>query len=251
MRRRLSDGIVEDILGQIGSGELAEGSELPAEAALATTYGVGRSVMREALRGLAAKGFLVARQGSTTTVAPRTKWNVLDPDFLSANSGEEFFSELQEARELLEPLMARLAAERRSDAMIASLEQLHNAMIEAGEDPERHAELDVKFHEAIAVATGNTILVSVHNSISNMGYRTRTASAAVPGAVDRAIHWHRQILETVAGGDPDTAEAAMRMHLRQVRGELAAISSSQHSPDGAPSGPNPNHAPNPISAPAK
>ncbi|WP_158607920.1 FadR/GntR family transcriptional regulator [Nocardia panacis] len=231
MRQKLSDGIVDDILGKIGSGELPEGSVLPAEAALAAQYGVGRSVMREALRGLAAKGFLVSRQGSTTTVAPRTQWSVLDPDFLAANSGAAFYEELQEARELLEPLITRLAATRRPPELIDTLQRLHSEMISAGADPEQHAELDVRFHETLATATGNTVLVSMHNSISNMGHRTRAASAAIPGAVERAIHWHHQILETVAAGDPDTAEAAMRMHLRQVRGELSAVQTAARIPE--------------------
>jgi DNA-binding FadR family transcriptional regulator len=222
-RRKLSDSIVEDFLRRIGNGELQAGAAVPAESALSATYGVGRSVTREALRGLAAKGFLEVRQGSATVVAPRHRWQVLDPDFLAVNSGDEFFAQLQEARELIEPQLAALAAERADAEVIATLQELTRQLADAGTNRSEHARIDIRFHEVIATATGNPVLASLHASITSLGLRTREASVDVPGAVDRAVFWHRHILAAIESGDASSADAAMRMHLRQVRDELEQL----------------------------
>lgn len=222
-RERLSHGIVVDYLEKIGSGELEPGEQLPTESALCDTYGVGRSVVREALQALDAKGFVLVRQGSVAVVAPRHRWHVLDPVFLSVNTGEDFFELLQEARELLEPRLAALAAERAIPEILDELTQLNEALAAHQESPEEHAALDVAFHEAIAKATDNAVLVSLHASISGLGWRTRYASAAIPGAIDRAVRWHREIVAAVRAKDPVWASAAMDLHLRQVREELERI----------------------------
>ena len=218
----MSDRIVADYLSRIGNGELAQGSALPAESGMCAEYGVSRSVAREAVRTLAAKGFVIASQGSTTVVAPRTRWNVLDVDFLAVNSGEEFFDYLQEARELLEPNISATAARTITDEQLSDLERLQS-QLELATMPAEHAPLDIAFHEAIATATGNPVLVALHNLISGLGYRTRVRSAELPGGIERASAWHAQIITALRARDAEAAESAMRLHLRQVRAELEAL----------------------------
>lgn len=222
-KEKMSNAIVSDYLKQIGSGELEPGTQLPAEGALCEMYGVGRSVVREALQALDAKGFIIVRQGSVAAVAPRHRWQVLDPAFLSVNTGEDFFDQLQEAREVLEPRLAAIAAARITPEGLQELEQLNRDLSVTRESPEEHAAKDLAFHEAIARATENALLVSLHASISGLGWRTRFASAAVDGAIDRAAHWHERIVEALRAGDPVWAAAAMELHLRQVRNELGKI----------------------------
>lgn len=220
VKRKLSSQIVEEFLRQISIGELTEGSALPAESALCTSFGVSRSVAREALGSLSAKGFLLVSQGATTVVAPRYMWNILDPEFLMVAGGSEHLRELQEAREQLEPSIAALAAGRASDESILSMRELADEMRSLGEDPEVHAKLDIQFHEAIAAATGNAVLYSLHHSLVQLGYLMRVVNAEVPGAIHRATEWHSVILAAIESRDPIAAEAAMRLHLTQVRGEL-------------------------------
>ncbi len=222
-RARLSNAIVTDYLRRIGSGEIEPGAALPPESLLCETYGVGRSVVREALQALDAKGFIIVRQGSVASVAPRYKWHVLDSEFLDVNSGEEFFALLQEARELLEPRLASIAAGRATPEAIAEMVDLNRRLAVTKHSPTEHAELDIAFHDAIARATENSILVSLHGSITGLGQRSRSASAAVPGAIDRAVFWHQHIVEAITAGDAVGASAAMHLHLRQVREELARI----------------------------
>lgn len=229
-RARLSNAIVTDYLRKIGSGEIEPGAALPPESVLCETYGVGRSVVREALQALDAKGFIVVRQGSVASVAPRYKWHVLDSEFLDVNSGEEFFVLLQEARELLEPRLAAIAAGRATPEAIAEMEDLNARLAITKHSPTEHAELDIAFHDAIARATENSILVSLHGSITGLGHRSRSASAAVPGAIDRAVFWHQHIVDALKAGDPVGASSAMHLHLRQVRDELTRI--DQHAVEG-------------------
>jgi DNA-binding FadR family transcriptional regulator len=220
--QRMSDRIVADYLRDIGMGAIAEGAPLPAESAMGATYGVSRSVVREAIRTLGAKGFVIARQGSATVVAPRRLWHVLDSEFLAVNTGEVFFEYLQEARELIEPRIARLAAMRIQSEELDELERLQ-AEVERTPDPERHATLDLAFHQQIAAASGNPIVASMHSLISGLGFRTRALSAGTEGGIERASLWHRQILEALRAQDPDRAESEMRLHIRQVREELVSL----------------------------
>lgn len=221
----MADRIVMDVLTAIGSGERAERSPIPAESALAAEYGVSRSVVREAVRTLAAKGFVIASQGSSTTVAPRVHWNVLDPDFLSVNSGEDFFDNLQQAREMIEPNITILAVASITDEDIAHLEAIHEVFV-TDLTPEEHARIDIQFHEAVAAASANPVLVALHTLISGLGVRTRERSAELTGAVARAQFWHREILDALRARDATAAESAMRLHLRQVRGELELLDSA-------------------------
>lgn len=223
-RQRLSNAIVADYLRMIGDGEIEPGAPLPPESVLCESYGVGRSVVREALQALDAKGFIVVRQGSVATVAPRYRWHVLDKDFLDATNPQEYFWMLQEARELLEPRLASIAATRASDESIDEMAEI-NARLASVTESLEHAELDIAFHDAVARATDNAILVSMHSSITGLGQRTRSASAAVPGAIERAVMWHEQIVDALRARDAIGASAAMHLHLRQVRGELARLES--------------------------
>lgn len=225
-RIRLSNAIVSDYLRMIGDGEIEPGSPLPPESVLCETYGVGRSVVREALQALDAKGFIVVRQGSVATVAPRYLWHVLDKDFLDATNPQEYFWMLQEARELLEPRLASIAATRASEEAIDEMAELNRRLAAVTDSPTEHADLDIAFHDAVARATDNAILVSMHSSITGLGQRTRSASAAVPGAIERAIMWHDQIVDALRARDSVGASSAMHLHLRQVRGELARLEGS-------------------------
>lgn len=221
-RRKLSSQIVEEVLRQISEGEIMEGSALPSELALCTSFGVSRSVSREAISSLSAKGFISVSQGAATVVAPRYSWNILDPDFLKVTGGQEYLHELQEAREQLEPRIAALAAQHASVESIQLLKELTQEMRREVSDPEAHAQLDIRFHETIAAATGNAVLFSLHHSLVQLGYVMRTANAEVPGAIHRAADWHLLIVEAIESRNPVAAEAAMQLHLTQVRSELEA-----------------------------
>lgn len=219
--------IVDDYMRRIASGEISEGQLLPTETALIEEYHVSRTAVREAIQALATKGFVQIRQGSGSTVAPRLRWNVLDADYLQITGfGKALFANLLETRDIFEPAIAGLAAERATPDQIAGLHQLVDALEAAsdskGKSAKDNAALDIDFHHALAEATANPVLISLHGSISHLSRAQRQMMAERDGANERAIFWHRHIVDAIAGGDAAAARDAMRMHLRQVHADLDA-----------------------------
>lgn len=224
VRHKRSHVIVDDYLRRIAAHELHEGDALPTETELSTIYGLGRSAVREAVQALVAKGFVTVRQGSGSVISPRDRWNQLDPQFLRARHDGDIYGYLVEAREIIEPAIAALAAERAEPRDIDRLRELTERLADVGSlDPQAHAAVDMAFHDALAQATGNPVLVSIHASIAGLGRQARTASAAVPGAVERAVFWHRHVLDALVDRDAQAVADAMRMHMRQVRTELDLV----------------------------
>jgi DNA-binding FadR family transcriptional regulator len=217
-----SQVIVDDYLRQIVSGELSQGQLLPTETAMIETYGVSRTAVREAVQTLATKGFVSIRQGSGSTVAPRTRWNVLDTDYLAITGmAEALFENLLETRDILEPSIAALAARRAKPEQVDKLRQLTDELGDMRErDAAGHADVDIAFHHLLAEATGNPVLISLHGSISHLSRAQRQMMVGADGAVARAVFWHQHIIEAIAAGDADAAQDAMRMHLRQVHTDL-------------------------------
>jgi DNA-binding FadR family transcriptional regulator len=216
--------IVDDYLRRIVSGEMSEGQLLPTETALIDQYEVSRTAVREAIQTLATKGFVSIRQGSGSTVAPRMRWNVLDAEYLKITGmGEAQFGNLLETRDIIEPAIAGLAAERATPEQLERLRSLVTELAEAGpKNAERHAELDIAFHHLLAECTGNPVLISLHSSISQLSLAQRQVMVGTPGAVERAVFWHQHIVEAIATGDAAAGRDAMRMHLRQVHTDLDA-----------------------------
>ena len=110
---------------------------------------------------------------------------------------------------------------------------INERLAELRDSPDQHAELDIAFHDAVARATDNAILVSMHTSITGLGRRTRSTLAAVPGSIDRAVMWHEQIIAALSVRDSVGASAAMHLHLRQVRDDLARIDHPVSDAEGA------------------
>ncbi|MFF5206136.1 FadR/GntR family transcriptional regulator [Streptosporangium sp. NPDC000396] len=225
-KQNLAQVIIDDILSQIARGELQPGDTLPIEPELCERYGMSRSAVREAVHKLAGKGFVTVRQGSGTRVTPRDRWNELDADYLRCGVGEEGMPELagghlMEARDALEPVLAGWAAERATPEDRARLRGLLDQQVEAGaRDLERFGDIDIAFHTAIAEATHNPLLVAMHAALVTLGHRSRSVAAQVPGSPERTVVWHTHMMEAIEAADPQAAQDAMRMHMRQVRSEL-------------------------------
>ena len=218
--RKLSDQIVEDILSQLGSGQLGEGSTVPSEMTLCATYNVTRGVVREAIRSLDAKGFIKVSQGMGTVIAPLHEWNVLDPIWVAINSDSSYFDDLQTTREMFEPEIAALAARNATPENLQELQDILEKQKFCLGDEHDLAKIDIAWHAALARATQNPILNQLHNSIANLGIKVRIENAKQPSACEHAKYWHEEIMRAVISGDSDLAKAAMRMHMNQVRADL-------------------------------
>jgi GntR family transcriptional repressor for pyruvate dehydrogenase complex len=156
------------LLDYLLAGNVSPGTRLPSERQLAEELGVGRSVVREALKSLGLLGLVEVRQGDGTylrrvesELLPRViEWGLL--------LGERRTADLIEARQHLEVVTAQLAAARRDDDDVAALAAALRCMREAGSDIEAFVTADVAFHLRVAHAAGNTVLSDVLRNIQCM-----------------------------------------------------------------------------------
>ena len=215
---RLYEQIVRQIEESIQKGELSPGSQLPPERDLAKQFGVSRTAVREAIKALQEKGLVDAFPGRgtfVTTGTPNAMRRSLDR---LVNSGEEEGrAYLVEVRDILEPEIAALAAERADDEALATMREAVKTMDGAAWDSDVYIEADLDFHLALAEAAGNPIVLSLIDSIVGLLREQRLRIFRVEGGPDRGQQHHRRILEAIQRRDPQAARAAMQSHLAQVR----------------------------------
>lgn len=210
-------GRVLDALGtRIVTGVLPPGASIdPGE--LEREFRVSRSVVREALKVLTAKGLIDARPRRGTYVLERDAWVSLDSDVLrwrfSGEPDSAFLDELFEVRLIIEPKTARLAALRRTSQDLAAIERALAAMASAGTDAESHVEADVAFHGALLAAAHNSLVEHLAPAVET-GLRMR--DAFVHGALaSNPVDEHRVVFEAVEARDPEAAERAMGVLLER------------------------------------
>jgi GntR family transcriptional repressor for pyruvate dehydrogenase complex len=219
----LSDRVTESVLELITSNALKPGDRLPSERDLGARFGVSRTVVREALRSLAAKGVLDVRSGSGAIVA-RVDVNTASQTlrlFVQGSrdsaGGGVAYEQIDDVREMLETRVARIAARTAQDGDLDHLRDLHRRMTAAKNEVETASELDVAFHRAIASATHNPLFVIMLDSIEPALLEIRRKTLGSAGRPNRALKAHAKILERIVAKDPEGAEQAMIEHLADSR----------------------------------
>jgi GntR family transcriptional regulator, transcriptional repressor for pyruvate dehydrogenase complex len=212
---RLSESVAARLEAMIVSGELAPGRMLPPERELAQLLGVSRGLVREAIHELALKGLVSRRQGRGTEVRGpyRSEFTGAIIGYLTQNVRE--VAELLDFREALEPPIAARAAERATAADVQTLQRI-TAELESETDPERAADLDARFHHAIALATRNHVLVKLVETSMEVLNQTRRRNLQTPERRRLSRDAHRAILAAIETGDAEAAERAMTDHIRGV-----------------------------------
>jgi DNA-binding FadR family transcriptional regulator len=223
--RGLHGQAVEVIGERIVRGQYPPGSSLHPDL-IERELGVSKTVVREALRVLAAKGLIDSRQKRGTFVRPRTEWNLLDSALLRwqglGTPERTFLDNLAEVRGIVEPAGARLAALRRDDADLAALTDALQRMIAADTDAHAMVEADLAFHRALLAAAHNELLTRMEVVIE-AGLQVRDH------IVHSGEHWsdsvpaHRAVLAAVHARDPDGAATAIEALLTQASADLATV----------------------------
>lgn len=208
-RRGLHGELVHDIGMRILRGELEPGNALPTDGDV-TGETVSRTVVREAIKVLAAKGLVEARPKTGTQVRERRYWNLMDPDVLTwrleANRGDNFFIDVFELRRVIEPAAAGLAAARASEAEVEELEHALADMEAAVGDRDAYIAADVRFHTVILDASHNELLAHLGGTLRAVFRASFTRT--LPIARD-TIPQHAAIAAAIRGGDSSTATTAM------------------------------------------
>ncbi|WP_088979167.1 FadR/GntR family transcriptional regulator [Micromonospora coxensis] len=216
-------GEVVELLGRrILSGELNDGETLDVPG-LEQELDISRSVLREALRVLKAKGLVDARPKRGTFVQPRTEWRLLDPDVVrwqfEGRDDSQFLDDLAEMRGIIEPAGARLAALRRTDEDIAALEQAIDLMSAAAHGDGDAVDADIAFHRALLAATHNELLVRMEVVLeTGLAARDRLVHGAMHD--DDPTPAHAAVLDAVKAGDPEAAAAAAGELLAKSRRDI-------------------------------
>ena len=221
-RPRLSDTIYGQLLDEIMAGRFSAGDRLPTENQLAQRFSVSRPVVREALQRLQTDGVVIARQGSGTYVQRSPSQRVGE---LTSQVSLHDVLQVMELRMALEELSARLAARNRTDDQVRIIEQARQALGEVFGQEAAAKEADYAFHRAIAVASGNRLLVEALDQISErvktgMNVTLSLTREASEQRRERVLDEHDRIVHAIRIGDAESASIAMRYHLDQVRNRL-------------------------------
>jgi DNA-binding FadR family transcriptional regulator len=218
------------VLWQLGvaivRGDYKEGTILPSDTELLARFAVSRTVLREALKTLAAKGMIEARARIGTRVLPRTRWNLFDSDVLAwhfeAGPDVDLLRSLAEIRIGVEVESAGLAAARRSDEQAEALLACAIRMGEA-KTPEAFARTDLEFHRTVAKASCNPFMASVSALVELALTVAFTISSPVEDDVAMAgtVKAHGRIAEAIKAGDAEEARAAMRAVITEGFGRAA------------------------------
>lgn len=210
-----AEAVLADLRGAIEKGELAVGTRLPAEATMATRYGVSRSVVREALRSCETLGLTRTQTGRGTFV-------IADQVATELTVGEFSSREIAQARPHVEIPAAGLAARHGSPQDRTELRRLIQEMA-VTTDPRRWVKLDSEFHTAIAQAAGNRLIAAWQTTMRAALARQSETLNLVAHRREAANTEHSAIVDAIEAGDVDRAEAAMAEHLDRVRQALERL----------------------------
>ena len=218
MGRNLTYGML-DMLGKaIVTGQY-DNQPFPTEAELAKQYDVSRSVVREAVKMLGAKGLLTARPRKGTTVQATDRWNLFDIDVLRWMLDRKYslvlLREFTELREAIEPAAAALAASAHTASGLAAIQAGYARMEAAEHDDDEPLEADIAFHIAVLQASENPFYAQFRDVVTTAlrtsirftnRFKGRTAS----------LPQHRAVLDAITNRNPSDAKAAMAALIADV-----------------------------------
>ncbi|SFE27743.1 GntR family transcriptional regulator, transcriptional repressor for pyruvate dehydrogenase complex [Paenibacillus algorifonticola] len=221
--------VMNDIKRKMEDGSLAPGDRLSSVADLAASYGVGQSTIREALSALRAMGRLNIRQGSGTYVtAPPEPASITAPSFLYDEAWMDRAQTLRhilEVRKVLETGCAALAARNRTEADLAALASILQSMNERLGDEAFSEQADIRFHQELAKATHNPVLLEMMESLSSKLHESMKDTRALwfyaeRSTAERLLDEHQGIYEAIVGRQPAEASQLMEAHISKVESVL-------------------------------
>lgn len=225
--RGLHGQLVNALGLRIIRGEIPSGGIIDVEA-LMTEFSMSRTVVREALKSLTAKGLIGARPKHGTFVTERAQWQLLDVDVMRWRTEDvldpRLVVELDQVRAIVEPPAAAIAALGRTEAQLAAVEEALERMVTAFEvgDHATHIDHDVAFHLAVLAAAGNELLERFE-VVLEPALRARHTLAAQHAKSPDFLTDHRAIYEALASRDADAARERSAALIRRSAREIAEI----------------------------
>ena len=225
-------GNTVDHLGEaIVSGRYGVGASIPPEPVLCSELGVSRTVVREAVKSLIAKGLITTGPKVGTRVLSEDNWNWFDPDVIiwqsKAGLTPEFLRDLQDLRRVVEPAAMRLAAERATPQDIAEIEVAFAGMKRAVEGGGDYVTHDLRFHQGLLRACRNRMLVQMSKALGALLRTSFEISTRRKDGPLNSLPLHREVLDAVIAHDPDHAERAIRQLIDGAHNDIEEVLSSR------------------------
>jgi DNA-binding FadR family transcriptional regulator len=225
-------GNTVDLLGEaIVSGRYAVGASLPPEPMLCSELGVSRTVVREAVKSLIAKGLVSTGPKVGTRVLASDAWNWFDPDVITWHSKSgltpEFVRDLQDLRRVVEPAAVRLAAEWATAQDIADIEAAFEGMRRAVEEGGDYVTFDLRFHQGLLKACRNRMLVQMSKALSALLRTSFEISTSRKDGPRNSLHLHRAVLDAVIARNPARAERAIQVLIDGAHEDIELVLSSR------------------------
>jgi len=214
-RDKVYEGVAKQIERVILK-KLRPGDKLPSERELAEMLGVSRSSIRDAIRSLELMGMVEPRQGAGTIVREISSDSLVNPLANARKRKEELIGELLDFRKMLEPPLAARAATRVSGDEISEMEEILERQEEKLRGGDSTIAEDSEFHYAIALASGNSVVLKVLDTLMDLLRDSRERSLQVEGRPQKSLAGHRRILAAIKRHDAEAAKVAMRRHIEDV-----------------------------------
>lgn len=226
LTERTEQQIEELILSQALKG----GDRLPSERELGEQIGVSKTVIREAIRSLSAKGLVEVRMGSGMYVQHLGPDLLINPLHILLRTHAIKPENIQEVREALEINLAALAAERAEAVDIEAMERAVTALKKKSLTPAEFAAADLAFHNAVAEAANNPIFTLLVGMLNNLMLQVREQVFQADGqaSANRALRYHQKILDQIKLHDVAGARQAMMEHLAEARETWERVSGTDH-----------------------
>ena len=196
--------------------KLKPGDKLPSERELAELLQVSRSSIRDAIRSLELMGLVEPRQGTGTIVREPSAGSKISPFANALERKREQVTELLDFRKMLEPPLAARAATHASPEEVAEMEEILKRQEEKQNLGDAAIAEDAEFHYSIALASGNSVVLKVIDTLMDLLRDTRERSLQVEGRSQKSLAGHRRILSAIKRHDAEAAKAAMRRHIEDV-----------------------------------
>ncbi|MBS0447244.1 MAG: FadR family transcriptional regulator [Proteobacteria bacterium] len=223
---------IVDLLGAaIVAGRYPVATSIPPEPMLGEEFGVSRTVIREAVKSLVAKGLIITGPKLGTRVLPEENWNGFDPDVVAwqmqAGLSRTYLRDLQELRRAVEPVAVRLAAERATARDVAEIETAYAGMKLAIEEGGDYVASDMRFHQGLLRACHNRLLVHMNKALGALLRISFEISTSRPDGPASSLPLHRAVLDAVAAHQPKKAERAILTLIDSAHDDIEAVLASR------------------------
>jgi len=231
MMRNVHGNTVDHLGAAIVAGRYAPGAAIPPEPLLCEELGVSRTVVREAVKSLIAKGLVSSGPKVGTRVLPPDEWNWFDRDVIvwqsRAGLTREFLRDLQELRRVVEPAAVRLAAERATPQDIQGIEAAYAGMKKAVEEGGDYVTFDLRFHQGLLRASHNRMVAQMSKALAALLRTSFEISTSRKDGPKLSLPLHRAVIDAVIARDPAAAEQAVLVLIDGARDDIETVLSSR------------------------